>query len=294
MPLRPNPVKESIARRGRSIGTMVFEFFTPSMPALLATTGAEFAIYDMEHSGASVETIRTVLAASRGPLPVPLVRVPATEYHFLARVLDSGALGLMVPMVESKSQAEAIVESTTYPPHGRRGAAFGFAHDDYERGDLTEKVGALNARRLLIAQIESERGLAHLEEIAAVPGIDVLWVGHFDLTNFLGIPRAVRPPGVPRRDGSGGSRGDGAQRDSRHQCRRRGDLRAMAPPRLQDHRVLRRFSPADGRTARWDRKGSRPRLEQAGVRARSNLPTPRVPAAAGEDTGLPARGPRLP
>ncbi len=188
MPLRPNPVKESVARGGRAIGTMVFEFFTPSMPALLATTGAEFAIYDMEHSGASVETIRTVLAASRGASPVPLVRVPATEYHFMARVLDSGALGLMVPMVESKAQAETIVESTTYPPGGRRGAAFGFAHDDYERGDLIEKVRALNARRLLIAQIESERGLAHLEEIAAVPGIDVLWVGHFDLTNFLGIP----------------------------------------------------------------------------------------------------------
>jgi len=94
----------------------------------------------------------------------------------------------MVPMVVCVEQARAIAEATHYPPKGRRGAAFGFAHDDYEPGDPAAKMRAADARNLVIAQIETERGLDAVEDIAAVDGIDCLWLGHFDLTNFLGIP----------------------------------------------------------------------------------------------------------
>jgi 2-keto-3-deoxy-L-rhamnonate aldolase RhmA len=117
-----------------------------------------------------------------------MVRVPRGEYHFLARALDVGAHGVMVPMVDSIDQARAIAEATHYPPKGRRGAAFGFAHDDYAAGDPAAKMRAADARNLIIAQIETERGLEAVEEIAATDGIDCLWLGHFDLTNFLGIP----------------------------------------------------------------------------------------------------------
>lgn len=81
-----------------------------------------------------------------------------------------------------------------YPPQGRRGAAFGFAHDDYQGGNVPEKIAALHARTLLIAQIETVEGLRNVEAIAAVPGIDVLWLGHFDLTNSMGIPGAFDHP----------------------------------------------------------------------------------------------------
>jgi 2-dehydro-3-deoxyglucarate aldolase/4-hydroxy-2-oxoheptanedioate aldolase len=91
-------------------------------------------------------------------------------------------------MVNSVEQAKAIAEATHYPPRGRRGAAFGFAHDDYEPGDPAAKMRAADARNLIIAQIETERGLDAVEGIAAVDGIDCLWLGHFDLTNFMGIP----------------------------------------------------------------------------------------------------------
>jgi 2-dehydro-3-deoxyglucarate aldolase/4-hydroxy-2-oxoheptanedioate aldolase len=91
-------------------------------------------------------------------------------------------------MVESAAQAKAIAEATRYPPRGRRGAAFGFAHDHYAVGAPADKIRHADSRNLVIAQIETERGVQHVEEIAAVEGIDVLWVGHFDLTNFLGIP----------------------------------------------------------------------------------------------------------
>lgn len=183
------------AMRGDTVrGAMVFEFFSPGIAQILRLAGAEFAMFDMEHSGLGFETLKTLTATCRGLGIVPMVRVPRGEYHFLARALDVGAQGVMVPMVESVAQARAIAEATRYPPTGRRGAAFGFAHDDYAPGDVAAKMRAFDARNLVIAQIETERGLDAVEEIAATEGIDVLWVGHFDLTNFLGVPGAFDSP----------------------------------------------------------------------------------------------------
>jgi 2-keto-3-deoxy-L-rhamnonate aldolase RhmA len=100
----------------------------------------------------------------------------------------------MVPMVESAAEARSIAEATHYPPAGRRGAAFAIAQDDYEGGDVSKKITAIDERTLVIAQIETERGLADVDAIAATPGIDVLWLGHFDMTNFLGIPAQFDNP----------------------------------------------------------------------------------------------------
>jgi 2-dehydro-3-deoxyglucarate aldolase/4-hydroxy-2-oxoheptanedioate aldolase len=188
--MRDNPVRAAV-RAGQTVaGAMVFEFFSPGIAKLLEHAGCRFAIHDMEHTGLGFETLKWLCATHRG-LPVePMVRVPRGEYAFIARALDVGATGIMVPMVESAEQARRIVESAWYPPYGRRGAAFGFAHDDYEAGAPADKIRALRERTLLIAQIETERGLAEVDAIAAVDGVDVLWVGHFDLTNFMGIPGA--------------------------------------------------------------------------------------------------------
>jgi 2-dehydro-3-deoxyglucarate aldolase/4-hydroxy-2-oxoheptanedioate aldolase len=186
--MRDNAVKKTLAAGGRALGSMVFEFFTPGMPRLLANAGAEFALYCMEHTGAGFETLRPQFSLCRALGVVPLVRVPGTEYDFIARALDCGALGVMVPLVDTAEQAQFIVSCTRYPPEGRRGAAFGFAHDDYQGGDVAEKMRMIHERTLVIAMIETARGLENVEAIAAVPGVDVLWLGHFDLTNFLGIP----------------------------------------------------------------------------------------------------------
>lgn len=168
-------------------GAMVFEFFTPGIAQLMVVSGAEYIIYDMEHAGASIETLKMQVAACRGVI-TPLARPPVGEYHFLARLMDIGMKGVMVPMVETGEQAAAIVEACYYPPVGRRGAAFGFAHDDYAPGKPADKIAAANAETLVIAQVETERGLANVDEIAATPGIDVVWIGQFDLTNFLNVP----------------------------------------------------------------------------------------------------------
>lgn len=185
--MRDNRVKRRLVEGGVSLGTMMLEFRSPGIAAAAKTAGAEFAIFDMEHTGWSIETIRRLTASCPAEL-VPLVRVPATEYHFIARVLDVGALGIMMPMVRSEQQARLFVESAKYPPTGKRGAAFGLAHDAYDPGDILANMESANREGLLIAQIETRDGLENADAIAAVEGIDVLWVGQFDLTNSLGIP----------------------------------------------------------------------------------------------------------
>lgn len=192
--MRANGPKRAVADGGVSLGTMVFEFNTPGIGRIIGEAGAEFVIYDMEHTGWSIETIRMLMATTRAADTVPMVRVPATEYHLLSRPLDVGAMGLMVPMVESAEQAKVIVDSARYPPQGRRGAAFGVAHDDYAGGDIVEKMRSANDEVVLIAQIETAAGIENVDAIADVPGIDVLWIGHFDLSNSLGVPGQFTHP----------------------------------------------------------------------------------------------------
>lgn len=186
--MRENRVKRALNQGGVAVGTMMFEFATPGIGRIAAAAGAEFAVFDMEHSGWSIETVRMLMATSRAADLAPMVRVPTTEYDMVARALDIGAMGLVVPLVETAEQARFIVQSAKYPPVGRRGAAFVVAHDDYQGGDIVAKMRSANEEGLLIAQIETVGGLENAESIAAVEGVDVLWIGQFDLTNSMGIP----------------------------------------------------------------------------------------------------------
>jgi 2-keto-3-deoxy-L-rhamnonate aldolase RhmA len=191
--IRPNPVKERTAAGGTAWGTMAFEFFSPGLPPICEAAGAEFLMLDMEHSGASIETMKNVIAGCR--TIAPYVRVPVLQYHFIARMLDAGAMGIMVPMVENAEEAREFVAATRYPPDGRRGAAFGVAaHDDYAGGPVPELIANANKRTHVIAMIETPGGVENVDAIAATPGVDVVWLGHFDLTNFLGIPAQFTHP----------------------------------------------------------------------------------------------------
>ena len=186
--MKKNIIKEVLQQGGVSIGTMVFEFDSTGIARIAAETGAEFVIFDMEHTGWGEETIRKLMATTPKSRITPMVRIPDTKYHFTARVLDMGAMGIMVPRVETEEQAKHIVQCSKYPPLGRRGAAFGIAHDDYQTGDVVAAMVSANREQLLIAQIETQQGVQNVGEIAAVEGIDVLWIGHFDLSISLGIP----------------------------------------------------------------------------------------------------------
>ena len=185
--VRENHVKRRLAAGETSVGLIVAEFQTTGIARIAAGAGADFVMFDMEHGGVDIGAARNTLAAAGSSGIVPLVRTPSTGYHLISQPLDAGALGLMVPMVESGEQARQIVASAKYPPLGGRGVGVFYA-DDVEPGGLAATLAKANEELLLIAQIETVAGVDHVEEIAAVDGIDVLWIGHFDLTTSLGTP----------------------------------------------------------------------------------------------------------
>jgi 2-keto-3-deoxy-L-rhamnonate aldolase RhmA len=192
--MRSNPVRKKILAGEHAFGVMAFEFFTPGLPATLAAAGAEFVIFDMEHSGAGIDVMKVQFAAARGAGIVPLVRVPGIAYHLIAPLLDAGAFGIVAPMLETVEQAQVLADACRYRPLGKRGLAFRVAHDDYGTTDVPAAMAAANERTQVIALVESETGIANIEGIMAVPGIDVGWLGHYDLTDSMGIPGRFDDP----------------------------------------------------------------------------------------------------
>jgi 2-keto-3-deoxy-L-rhamnonate aldolase RhmA len=192
--MRDNPLKTRLAAGEVVFGTMVFEFDSPGLARIVAAAGAAFIILDMEHSGWGVETIKRQIAFARGAGLVAVVNPPSDAREFIGRPLDLGADGLMIPVVETAAQAEAIVAATRYPPLGTRGSAFGIAHDDYAAGDVAATMAAANEHILVIVKIETAKGVANADAILGVPGIDIGFVGHTDLSASLGIPGQFAHP----------------------------------------------------------------------------------------------------
>jgi 2-keto-3-deoxy-L-rhamnonate aldolase RhmA len=184
--LRPNPVRDKLMAGEAAFGFMAFELFSPGLFSIAGQAGAEFIVLDMEHSGAGPDTMKGQFAFARGTGVMPFVRVPGSGHHLIAPMLDAGAMGIMVPLVESAEQARAIVDACRYRPQGHRGLGFSVAHDDYAAGDVRTKIEAANRRTLVIALIESVKGIENVDAIMAVPGIDVGWLGHYDLTDSMG------------------------------------------------------------------------------------------------------------
>ena len=187
-------LKNKVISRDKLRGAMIFEFFSPGIPIILKNAGCEFIIFDMEHGGLSLEQFKVLATISNSNNISPLIRIPEVSYNYVARALDLGAAGIMTPMVNSSEEAIKIVNSSKYPPEGIRGAGFGFAHDNYNNQNPLAYIQNANNELINIIQIETKLALENVESIAEINGVDCLWVGHFDLTNFLGIPGNFTSP----------------------------------------------------------------------------------------------------
>jgi 2-keto-3-deoxy-L-rhamnonate aldolase RhmA len=176
--------------RDLNLGTYLGEFATPGIGAILKSAGCEFAFLDMEHSGFSFETAKAVLRSLQDADIATLLRPPSHAAHHISRACDIGAQGICPPMMGTADQAQAVIDAINYPPDGTRGAAFGIAHDDYLPRSVDEAISYANAKTSFVALIETAQGVENVEAIAALPGCDCLWIGHFDLSNSLGIPGA--------------------------------------------------------------------------------------------------------
>ena len=181
-------LKELAGSRNPKFGHFIVEFATPGIGHILKSAGCDFVLFDLEHSGFGFETVKSALRYFEAADLPAIVRVPSKEYHHIARAADMGAEGVMLPMVSSAEEARHIVNCLKYTPDGGRGVALQVAHDRYRPGPVTEKFAAANKRTTLFCQIETAEGVKNAEAIAATPGVDCLWVGHFDLSVSLGVP----------------------------------------------------------------------------------------------------------
>ena len=181
-------LKAMAKSRDIKIGHFIVEFATPGIGQILKGAGCDFALFDTEHSGFGFETIKNVLRYMQAADLPTIVRVPSKEYNHIARAADMGAEGVMVPMVGTADEARTVLDCLKYYPEGNRGVALGIAHDRYTQGPTLEKLRAANRRTTLFTQIETAEGVENAEAIAALKGVDCLWIGHFDLSSSLGVP----------------------------------------------------------------------------------------------------------
>lgn len=192
--MKPNSLRACLQAGQPVVGTMIQEIRSPFIVHAFANAGFDFVYVDMEHGRFGLESAVDLLQIIRLTNMVPLVRVPDNQYYWIARLLDAGAQGVMVPRVETRQQAEAAVQSVRYPPAGQRGLAVARGHNDYKRQDALAFARDANHENLLIVQIESKSAVANVDEIVSVPGVDIALIGPGDLSQSLGISLKMDHP----------------------------------------------------------------------------------------------------
>jgi 2-keto-3-deoxy-L-rhamnonate aldolase RhmA len=181
-------------REGKAVsGPIMEEARTVGPVKMLALSGHDFLWFDTEHSMYEWDTLLTLVQYSLAVGITPLVRVTDLQYPLVARALDLGAQGIIIPRVETREEVERAVSYAKYPTVGRRGAG-GRARYAYEAVGVGEAVTEANAETMVIVQVESPEAVANLHGIASVPGLDVVCIGPQDLSINLGIPGQVDHP----------------------------------------------------------------------------------------------------
>jgi 2-keto-3-deoxy-L-rhamnonate aldolase RhmA len=166
---------------------------TAGMVEILGLAGFNFAVSDAEHGFHGIESIENLVRAADGvPMPA-IVRPPRFDSDVVSRSLDAGAAGVLLPRVDGAASVRTAIENVKFPPEGRRGLG-GVRANRYGTQPLGEFVRESNERTVVAVQIETPGALDEVASIAAVPGVDVLFVGPNDLTQALGIPGKFDDP----------------------------------------------------------------------------------------------------
>jgi len=186
-----NPARERLAQGGLALGMGVRAVRGVEVARVMKTAGYDFLFIDLEHGATSVETTYGICVAALDAGIAPLVRVPNGELALATRCLDAGALGVVIPHVDTADEARAMVEAFRFAPLGKRSIGGAYPQFGFAPAPATEVIRQLNAATLVVAMIETPRALENAEAIAAVPGIDVLLMGTNDLCLEMGIPGQI-------------------------------------------------------------------------------------------------------
>jgi len=180
-----NPVKRKLAA-GEAVFGLTLTVASVDVAAHAACMGFDFLWIEMEHSPITLETLRHMVLATRGLPAVPIARVPVNEVWTAKRVLDAGVFGVVFPFTSTPELAAQAVSACRYPPHGTRGSGPVLAKFCWPGGENRYHESA-DSNILVVAIIEQREGVERIEEIAATPGLDVLFIGTSDLSFSLGL-----------------------------------------------------------------------------------------------------------
>ncbi len=181
-------------------GETVFGCFTrypdATLVEVLGYQGWDFIVFDGEHGTIEPRDCEQMVRAAELRNVTPIVRVPTNQPPIILRYMDSGAHGLHVPWVNSSAEAEAVVQSVKYQPRGMRGLAGIRAADYAQQGTFAEYVETANRETLVVIHIETIDAVRQVPEIAAIDGVDVIFIGPTDLSHSLGVPGQPQHPSV--------------------------------------------------------------------------------------------------
>lgn len=180
------PALNSRLRSGSPAFGCWLEMVSSIAAEIVAQAGYDCVMIDREHGPGSVMDAIALMHAVQGRGCTPLMRVPANDPVDIKRSLDAGVAGVMIPAVDSKADAEAAIAACRYPPRGRRGMAASMVRASDYGADWRDYVKRADEALLVICQIESGAAVQNAAEIAAVDGVDMLFIGPFDLSANLG------------------------------------------------------------------------------------------------------------
>ena len=181
-------------RSGKTVFGTFMKLPSPQVVEILGLAGLDFAIFDTEHGPLTFESIETLIQAAEVAKISPIVRVYENDSALIARALDLGAKGVLVPHISTADAAKRLVEASRFHPEGNRGICRYVRAAGFSSMNRHAYFKMANEQTLTVAMIEGAEGVANLDRILEVPGIDLVFVGPYDLSQALGVPGEVDNP----------------------------------------------------------------------------------------------------
>ncbi|MFO1069035.1 MAG: aldolase/citrate lyase family protein [Geminicoccaceae bacterium] len=216
MAIFENRTRARLNAGGVALGMGVQHLRTAATPMLAKAAGYDWLFLDCEHGAFSIHEVTQICLACLPTGVTPLVRVCADALDEGTRALDNGAMGIVVPHVDTPEQARRIADRFRFPPRGHRSWGGGIAQFGYQAPGMAQAQAEIDAEILVIVMIESPEAVANADAIAAVPGVDVLLVGTSDLSSEMGVAGELGHPRVQE-----------AYRTLADACRRHGKILGM-------------------------------------------------------------------
>ncbi len=189
-----NHTRERLAKGETVFGCSLQVYRSAEIPRAFAAAGFDYVFIDMEHGSYNLETVQDMIAASNGAGITPIVRVAELLYSLVARLLDAGALGIILPRVEDPKLLEEAISWMRFPPVGKRGYGVNPTMASYEAHSFAEIIEHQNRNTVSVVQFETRVAMDRADELLSIKGVDIAMVGPADLSISLGVPGDFENP----------------------------------------------------------------------------------------------------